>query len=146
MSLNNNKWPLDSITPEGLLALAREAADLAYVPHSHFHVGAAMIFKDGEIIKGCNIENASFGLTICAERTAVANMISHGMKDKGPVAIAVVGSHEGKDDYLNVPCPPCGMCRQTLMEFAPDLLVVLASKGGAEIYKLKELLPLSFEL
>ena len=146
MSLNNNKWPLDSITPEELLAKAREAADLAYVPHSHFHVGAAMIFKDGEIIKGCNIENASFGLTICAERTAVANMISHGMKDKGPVAIAVVGSHEGSDDYLNVPCPPCGMCRQTLMEFAPDLLVVLASKNGAEIYKLKELLPLSFEL
>ena len=152
LDLNNKEhheiktWPLENITPQELLDKALEASKFAYVPHSHFHVGAALIFKDGEIINGCNIENASFGLTICAERTAVANMISHGLKDKNPVAIAVVGSPEDTDDYLKVPCPPCGMCRQTLMEFAPDLLVVLASHEGPKVYKLKDLLPFSFNL
>lgn len=141
----NIDWPLEKIiTPDELLKRAREASNFAYAPYSHFHVGSAMIFEDGEIITGCNVENASFGLSVCAERVAVFNMVSRGRKN--PAAIAVAGSIDNKDDYFKIPCPPCGACRQTLMEFAPDMLVVLASSEGAKIYRLNELLPLSFSL
>ena len=143
MSAKEN-WPSEKITPEDLLNKAREAAKRAYVPYSRFHVGAAMLFADDEIIQSCNVENASYGLTVCAERAAVAVMVSQGKRN--PIAIAVAGSHDDRDDYLTVPCPPCGACRQVLDEFNPDMTVILASKNGAKIYPLKKLLPHSFTL
>ena len=137
-------WPSEKISPEELLKMAREAADRAYVPYSRFHVGAALLFEDGEVIKACNVENASYGITICAERAGVVIMISQGKKN--PLAIAVAGSHEDSDDYLTIACPPCGACRQALMEFNKDMLVVMAAKDGARVYELKKLLPHSFTL
>ena len=143
MSAKEN-WPSEKISPEELLKMAREAADLAYVPYSRFHVGAAMLFENDEVIKSCNVENSSYGVTICAERAGVVIMVSQGKKN--PLAIAVVGSHEKSDDYFQIACPPCGACRQALMEFNKDMLVVMASKGEAKVYELKKLLPHSFSL
>ncbi len=144
MSSGNIKWVSEKISPEDLLNRAREAADRAYVPYSKFHVGAAMLFENDEVILSCNVENASYGVTICAERAGVVIMVSEGKRN--PLAIAVVGSHEDKDDYLKIECPPCGACRQALMEFNKDMLVVMASKNGAKIFELKKLLPHSFTL
>ncbi len=139
-----HEWPSESVTPEKLLSLAREAALKSYAPYSRYHVGAAMLFPGGEVIQSCNVENASYSLTICAERSAVAMMAAQGKRN--PVAIAVVASHEDRDDYMTVPALPCGACRQTLAEFAPEILVVLASESGPEILSLRELLPRSFTL
>ena len=139
-----DKWPSAKISPDALLNLAREAARRAYVPYSRFHVGAALLFADDEVIQSCNVENASYGITICAERAGVVIMISQGKRN--PLAIAVVGSHEDRDDYMKVACPPCGACRQALMEFGKDMLVVMAGKDGAKVYELKKLLPHSFSL
>ena len=137
-------WPSEKISPEDLLALAREAARRAYVPYSRYHVGAALLFEGDEVIQSCNVENASYGVTICAERSGIVIMVAQGKRT--PLAIAVTGSHEDRDDYLRVECPPCGACRQALMEFNPNMLVVLASKDGAKIFELKKLLPHSFTL
>ncbi len=137
-------WPSEKISPEDLLSLAREAADRAYVPYSRYHVGAAMLFENDEVIQACNVENASYGVTICAERAAVVIMVSQGKRN--PLAIAVTGSHEDSDDYFRIECPPCGACRQALTEFNPNMLVVMASKDGAKIFELKKLLPHSFTL
>ncbi|MBQ6775598.1 MAG: cytidine deaminase [Synergistaceae bacterium] len=135
-------WPSEKISPEDLLNMAREAADRAYVPYSRFHVGAAMLFENDEVIQSCNVENASYGITICAERAGVVIMVSQGKRN--PLAIAVVGSHETSDDYFKIECPPCGACRQALMEFNTNMLVVMASKDGAKVFELKRLLPHSF--
>ncbi len=143
MSARDN-WPSEKITPEDLLLQAREAARRAYVPYSHFHVGAAMLMQNDEVILSCNVENASYGITICAERAGVVIMVSQGKRN--PLAIAVTGSYEDKDDYFTIACPPCGACRQALMEFNKDMLVVMASKDGAKVYELKKLLPHSFTL
>ncbi len=137
-------WPSEKITPEDLLNKAREAADRAYVPYSRFHVGAALLFENDEIILSCNVENASYGVTICAERAGVVIMVSQGKRN--PLAIAVVGSHEDSDDYFKIECPPCGACRQALMEFNRNMLVVMTSKDGAKVYELKKLLPHCFSL
>ncbi|MBQ7153977.1 MAG: cytidine deaminase [Synergistaceae bacterium] len=139
-----DKWPSTKISPEDLLGMAREAARRAYVPYSRYHVGAAMLFEDGSVVQSCNVENASYGITICAERAGVVIMVSQGKRN--PLAIAVTGSHEDRDDYLKIECPPCGACRQALMEFNTNMLVVLASKDGAKVYELKKLLPHSFSL
>lgn len=140
------EWPFGP-APEELLRRARSAAGLAYVPYSHFHVGAAMIVNGAngpEVLTACNVENASYGLTLCAERSVVAVMGSRGLRR--PLAIGIVGSAEGRDDYLTSPCPPCGACRQTLMEFGPDMLVVLASEDGPIVRRLRDLLPCSFSM
>ena len=139
-----DNWPSAKISPDDLLNLAREAARRAYVPYSRFHVGAAMLFADDEVIQSCNVENASYGVTICAERAGVVIMVAQGKRD--PLAIAVAGSHEDRDDYLTVSRTPCGACRQALMEFGKNMLVVLASKDGAKVFELKKLLPHSFTL
>ena len=139
-----DSWPSDKITPEDLLNKAREAANRAYVPYSRYHVGAALLFANDEIILSCNVENASYGITICAERAGVVIMVSQGKRN--PLAIAVVGSHEDSDDYFKIECPPCGACRQALMEFNKNMLVVMASKDGAKVYELKKLLPHCFSL
>lgn len=134
-------WPVPEMGPQELLARAREIASRAYVPYSHFHVGAAMLFEGGEVLTACNVENASYGLSICAERAAAAAMVARG-KGK-PLAIAVAGSGDGRFD---TPCPPCGACRQVLMEFNPEMLVVLASPEGPMIFGMREMLPHSFTL
>jgi cytidine deaminase len=123
---------------ETLLQRARSAADRAYAPYSKFRVGAALLTSNGHVIMGCNVESASYGLSMCAERNAVASMIAMGQHD--PVAIAVVGGISG------VPCPPCGACRQVLAEFNPDMIVVLESPNKVIVMSVNELLPLSFSM
>lgn len=117
---------------------AFEAQKNAYAPYSNFKVGAALLCSDGRVYKGCNIENSSYPVTICAERTAVASAIADGNREFKAIVIT------GGDDY----CYPCGMCRQTLAEFADeDFRIVLAkSESETKVYKLGELLPESFVL
>ena len=128
-------------SPQELLERAREAASRAYAPYSRFRVGAALLLADGGVLTACNVENASYGLTMCAERSAIAAMVARGLRD--PVAVAVAGSGDGD---FGRPCPPCGACRQILVEFNPDMRVVLASPEGPLVYSAHGLLPHSFDL
>ncbi|MED4012103.1 cytidine deaminase [Priestia aryabhattai] len=120
--------------PKQLIDEAIAASKQAHVPYSHFHVGAALLTTDGKIYRGCNIENASYGLTNCAERTAIFKAISEG--DKQFSAIAVVGDTDG-------PISPCGACRQVLAEFCDDhTQIILANlKGDFVITNINEILP-----
>jgi cytidine deaminase len=129
------------LTPEtagALLARAREARAQAYAPYSGFQVGAALLAADGRVFTGCNVENASYGLTICAERVAVGRAVSEGVRDF--VAVAVAGPDASE------PCPPCGSCRQVLHEFGGALQVVFESgdPAGPTIVPISELLPGAF--
>ncbi len=119
-----------------LIQTAIEMLDRAYVPYSHFPVGAALECADGSVYTGCNVENASYGLTICAERTAAVKAVSEGHRDFKRIVIA--GNSE---DF----CTPCGACRQFLYEFAPELEVICLN-GKREKMKttLSELLPYGF--
>lgn len=125
------------IDHEKLAVLAVQAKSKAIPTYSHFHVGAALLTHDGKVIQGANIENASYGLTICAERTAVFKALLDG--ERKFKAIAIAGDSE---DYL----PPCGACRQILMEFCgKDLDVIMVNqKGEIKTMKMSELLPFSF--
>ena len=131
-----------------LVQKAIEMTNMSYVPYSHFHVGAALLDKKGKIWTGCNIENATFGATNCAERTAIFKAVSEGVKDFE--AIAVAGGPEAADGkpVLEDFCPPCGICRQVMTEFCDrDFKVILANgKGEQKIFTLAELLPESFSL
>ncbi len=120
-----------------LLEASIQARENAYVPYSKFPVGAALLTKDGEVIQGCNIENASFGLTNCAERTAVFKAVSEGKKEF--VAIAISGDTEG-------PVSPCGACRQVLAEFCDKNMPVYLTnlKGNVLETTVAELLPGAF--
>lgn len=111
------------------------ASEFSYAPYSHFHVGAALLCSDGAIFSGCNIENRSYGLTVCAERSAVSSAVSAGRKEFKAVAVYCRDS--------NYPVPPCGACRQVLSEFcAPDVPVFFAGKDGKFIkMPMKELYP-----
>ncbi len=126
-------------TKRQLIECAIEAQTKSYSPYSNYKVGAALLAEDdkGELIfPGCNVENASYPCGICAERTALAQAVSNGFRKFK--AIAIVGS---SDEF----CTPCGMCRQALYEFAPDLLVICANqKGEFEEHVLKDLLPFGF--
>ncbi|NLL36715.1 MAG: cytidine deaminase, partial [Fretibacterium sp.] len=122
-------------------AKAREASSRAYAPYTGFRVGAALCFPDGRILVGCNVENASLGLSMCAERNVVGAMVA--LRLSNPLAIAVSGAPEGGPEVL---CPPCGACRQVLMEFAPELIVVLGVGDDISIHRVTDLLPLSFSL
>ena len=118
-----------------LLAFAREAQEKAYAPYSDFRVGAA-VFAGGEIYEGVNIENAAYGATICAERSALAAAVSAGERDID--AIAVVGDSES-------PTVPCGCCRQALAEFNPEMRVVMGGRTDEVlVMTLDELLPEAF--
>ena len=124
------------MTREELKAAAVAMLDRAYCPYSHFAVGAALECADGTVYTGCNIENAAFSPTICAERTAVVKAVSEGHTDF--VRIVVAG--RGKD-Y----CVPCAVCRQVLREFGPDIEVICLNGAGEEkVFTLPELLPHSF--
>jgi cytidine deaminase len=120
-----------------LIELAKEASLNAHAPYSNFHVGAALEAEDGTVYQGCNVENASYGLTICAERNAVFQAVAKGQKKFKKIAIFT------DTDQLFY---PCGACRQVLNEFAPDLEIIV-SNGKTEFTKtLTELLPDSFSL
>jgi cytidine deaminase len=131
-----NRKNLDDQT---LVLTAAKARAQAYVPYSHFHVGAALLDGDGRLYTGCNVENASYGATCCAERTAVFKAISEGSKQIS--RIAVVGDQAE-------PCLPCGICRQVLAEFAtPDFELLAGTPAGHfERYGLDDLLPHAFHL
>ena len=121
-----------------LINMARKAQERAYAPYSGFRVGAALQGISGKVYTGCNVENASYGLTMCAERTAVAKAVSEG--EQQFKALALVGDGQG---FVF----PCGACLQVMAEFAPDLVILLSDrKGHVATFSLKELLPHTFAL
>lgn len=120
-----------------LLRRARAARERAYAPYSGFRVGAAIALQDGRVFEGANIENASYSLSVCAERAAVHAYVAAGLQ-LPVVAVAVVG--DGED-----PCPPCGACRQVIFEFGPDAIVYSSGDGGRPLVaSIRELLPHPF--
>ena len=124
------------MTDRQLINLAEQASRNAYVPYSHFAVGAALECRDGTVYTGCNVENAALGSTICAERTAACKAISEGRRDFVRIAVYGDGEHY---------CYPCGACRQFLAEFAPDMEVLSAMGGGRYVSnRLSELMPYTF--
>jgi cytidine deaminase len=129
----------DMINPDDELRDAAFAAmENAYAPYSKFRVGAALRTSTGEIVTGCNVENAAYGEALCAERVAVSAAVARGMREFDEIAIA----SESED-----PAPPCGSCRQTMSEFAPDLKVTGYSKNGKKVsWRLSDLLPEAFAL
>ena len=130
------KKRIDRTTIQKLLSEAKAAKGFSYAPYSNFHVGAAVLGENGEIYTGCNVENASYGLTICAERAAIFNAVSNGIHKIKAIAI---WSDEDK------PCSPCGACRQVIYEFSKDALVIVHTKGDKYIVKtISEMLPMGF--
>ena len=129
------------MTPEQLVNLAKEAMLHAYAPYSGFFVGAALLCADGTVYQGCNIENAAYGPTNCAERTAFFKAVYDGHRDFK--AIAICG---GKEGNITGAFPPCGVCRQVMREFCEDdFLVYLVNDQGYETRTLSQLLPDSFQ-
>jgi len=119
-----------------LVTAAKKAKLKAYAPYSNFRVGAAIRTKQGRVYTGCNIENSSYGLTICAERIAIFKAISEGEKEFTAIAVA-----SDDADF----CPPCGACRQVLMDLAPGVdFVMINSKGQEKVVTLSELFPYPF--
>lgn len=130
------------MTPEKLVHMAMEAMEHAYVPYSGYKVGAALLCADGTVYCGCNIENASYSPTVCAERTAFFKAVYDGHRDF--VSIAVCG---GKDGVITGAFPPCGVCRQVMREFCePECfeIILARSEDDYQVYRLEELLPVSF--
>ena len=128
------------MTKEQLASLAKDAMEKAYSPYSGYKVGAALLCKDGSVYTGCNVENASFSATNCAERTAFFKAVSEGKREFS--AIAICG---GKDGVIEGLFPPCGVCRQVMREFCEDDFEIhLITQDGVETYTLGELLPVSF--
>ncbi len=124
---------LNQVTDKELLRIARSVAERAYAPYSKFLVGAALVTKDGRVFEGCNVENISFGLTICAERNAVFAAVAAGCREFAKIVIAT---------DTQEPASPCGACRQVLAEFDPDMEVILGTfRGNTIAYRLSELLP-----
>src|SRR5580765_5401733 len=122
-----------------LLRTARTAMKRAYAPYSNFRVGAAILTKTGKVFSGCNVENASYGMTNCAERTAIFTAVAE-LGSKMEIRAVAVTNAQG------VPCSPCGACRQVIYEFGPDATVVFqAAKGWTESH-ITELLPEGFRL
>ena len=132
------------IDRDALIQAARDAVARAYAPYSRFHVGAALAFADGRVVTGANVENASYGLTLCAETAAVARAMNDGVRGD-LVAIAVTG---GMDGTLADPVAPCGRCRQVLSELAQlggtDPVVWCAGASEVAEYRLSDLLPNAF--
>lgn len=125
------------MTDKELFRLSIEAGKMAYAPYSKFHVGAALLGKDGKVYTGCNIENSSFGATICAERTAMSKAISEGCREF--VSIAISGN--GGTSW------PCGICRQFMYEFCDDLRIISGEdENHLKVYDIKELLAEGFRL
>jgi cytidine deaminase len=131
--------PLSAVEKERLFVAARDVLARAYAPYSKFHVGAAVLAASGALYTGCNVENASYGLTICAERSA----ISAGIAAEGPsFKIRAVAVFNGND----APCSPCGACRQVIFEFGPEADVIFQGRHGLEHSTARTLLPAGFTL
>lgn len=129
--------PDPSLDEDALCAAALAARERAYAPYSAFRVGAALLLDDGTVVPGCNVENASYGLCLCAERTAVASAVASGRQDFRAIAIATASSP---------PSPPCGMCRQVLSEFRRDLPLLLCNPEGERLrMSLDVIFPSSFD-
>ena len=124
---------------ERLLRAARKVMKRAHAPYSHFKVGAALLSDQGEVFTGCNVENASYGLTNCAERTAIFSAIAASGPGLNIRAIAVTNDQ-------GVPCSPCGACRQVIYEFGPDAIVIYQGSKGWKESHIAELLPEGFRL
>jgi cytidine deaminase len=135
--------PQTAISPQErdkLLAAARNALKKAYARYSNFRVGAALLTAEGEVFSGCNVENASYGLTICAERAAIFCAVRGTAAPKLAIrAIAVVNGDE-------MPCSPCGACRQVIFEFGENAIVVFKGQQGYQELSIQDLLPDSFRL
>ena len=122
-----------------LVEAAGQAVSLAYAPYSKFRVGAAVLTEKGNIFTGVNVENASFGLTVCAERAAIFTAVAQEGPEMRVRALAVVGEQPG-------PCPPCGACRQVIFEFGPDAVMIFPGEDGLEEASIASLLPGAFSL
>ena len=124
------------MTDKELVKAASDASKNAYSPYSRFPVGAALMLSDGTVITGCNVENASYGLTNCAERTAIFTAIASGRKDFVKMAI-----YASTDEFVS----PCGACRQVMFEFAPEMTLLLSDRDlNSRVATVKELLPFGF--
>jgi len=129
---------LSSQERDSLLDSARQALKRAYAPYSNFHVGAAVLTEDGQLFSGCNVENASYGLTICAERSAIFTAVQQAAGGKLAIrAVAVVNGDE-------LPCSPCGACRQVIFEFGENAIVIFKGQQSYLEMPIQELLPESF--
>ncbi len=138
MTLKMCEWDFPGVSPEDILREARVARRRAYSPYSGFSVGAALLDEDGRIFNGCNVENGSYGLTVCAERSAISVMIAAG--GRKPLAIAIVCDP-------GVPCFPCGACQQVLSEFNPAMTVVVEKgEDSFSLYSLEDIFPMPFNL
>ena len=122
---------------EPLLAAAWEAWGRAYVPYSRFQVGAALLLADGTVVPGCNVENASYPATLCAERSAIGAAVTRGLAVGGLQALVVVTE-------AKLLTPPCGICRQVLAEFAEQLPILLVNRKERKLCDIRELLPQAF--
>lgn len=128
--------------PEMLIEQAKTAMEKAYAPYSGFKVGAALLSKDGSVYTGCNVENAAYSPTLCAERVAFGKAVSEGQRDF--VAMAVCG---GKNGVIAGPCTPCGVCRQVMAEFCKkDFQIYVATAEGYNCHSMEQLLPEAFLL
>ena len=128
---------MDALLKKTLADAARSAMAFSYSPYSNFKVGAALLCSSGKIYTGCNIENASFGATNCAERTAIFKAVSEGEKEFEVIAISSSGDS---------PAPPCGICRQVLSEFAPQIKILLVTEEQIIETALPEIFGMPFEL
>ena len=125
-----------------LCELARKGLEYSYSPYSGFKVSAALLTDDGRVYTGCNIENASYSATVCAERTAIFKAVSEGYRSFSMIAIA-----GGKDGNIKGECIPCGVCLQVMNEFcSPDFTILLLTENGFNEYCLKDFLPKTFDL
>lgn len=125
---------------QSLMEQAHIAREKSYSPYSHFRVGAALLTKSGKVYTGCNIENAGYSATNCAERTAIFKAVSEG--ERNFEALAIVG---GREDEIADFCAPCGVCRQVIAEFcSKDFKIILGNKNKFEVYTLDTLLPFAF--
>lgn len=132
--------PISAGQKAELLRAARQAAEFAYCPFSHFHVGAAVLIQ-GKVFSGCNVENPSFGLTTCAERVAIFNAVSSGARQIEAIAVTCPDAPDSSDDNTKM---PCGACRQVLAEFGNSETLVIVDRVGE--FSLSQLLPKPFRL
>jgi cytidine deaminase len=133
------KRDLSGWMPEKLLRAARAAMNKAYAPYSRFRVGAALLTTKGEVFSGCNVENASYGMSNCAERTAIFSAVAKSGPKVEIRAIAVVNDQ-------GLPCSPCGACRQVIYEFGPHATVYFQGAAGRKQAPIADLLPEGFRL